>query len=66
MKYAFMILIAIILPALLQLPASQRKATIPSCLVQFGVDKVILNLGFTALNGSNFKADISDCRYSDY
>jgi bacillolysin len=38
----------------------------PSSLVQFGANKVILNPGFRAQNGSHFRAYVSDCRYSTY
>lgn len=38
----------------------------PASLVQFGARKVILNPGFRAQNGSNFRAYVSDCRYAAY
>jgi len=38
----------------------------PSSLVQFGANKVILNPGFRAQNGSRFRAYVSDCRYAAY
>ena len=38
----------------------------PSSLVQFGSNKVILNPGFRAQNGSHFRAYVSDCRYAAY
>ena len=38
----------------------------PASLVQFGANKVILNPGFRAQNGSNFRAYVSDCRFAAY
>lgn len=39
---------------------------IPSSLVQFGANRVIINPGFKAQNGSHFRAYVSDCRFAAY
>lgn len=38
----------------------------PASLVQFGANKIILNPGFRAQNGSKFRAYVSDCRFAAY
>jgi bacillolysin len=53
-------------PSIYSLAPGCIMTVTPSSLVQFGANKVILNPGFRAQAGSNFRAYVSDCRYSTY
>ena len=53
-------------PNIFSLAPNCLMTVVPSSLVQFGANKVIMNPGFRAQNGSNFRAYASDCRYAAY
>ncbi|MBC7507329.1 MAG: M4 family metallopeptidase [Ferruginibacter sp.] len=53
-------------PNIFSLAPGCAMTVVPASLVQFGANKVILNPGFRANNGSNFRAYISDCRFAAY
>ena len=53
-------------PNIFSLAPGCAMTVLPASLVQFGANKVILNPGFRANSGSNFRAYISDCRFAAY
>ena len=53
-------------PNIISLAPNCLMTVVPSSLVEFGSNKVIMNPGFRAQNGSHFRAYASDCRYAAY
>ena len=53
-------------PNIFSLAPNCLMTVIPSSLVEFGSNKVIMNPGFRAQTGSHFRAYVSDCRYAAY
>jgi bacillolysin len=51
-------------PNIYSLAPSCFMTVLPASLVQFGANKVIMNPGFKAQNGSHFRAYVSDCRFA--
>lgn len=57
---------SVTLPDAFSLAPNCVMTIVPSSLVQFGANRVIINPGFKAQNGSHFRAYVSDCRFASY